>query len=321
MPKLPLNLTESIVAISDDLVLPFRTGQSGVSGRLVRLGPVVDEILGRHDYPEPVSVALGQAIALTALLGTALKFTGKLILQTKTDGPLGFLVADFEAPGRLRGYAAFDDERAGEIEPQNQGALLGTGHMAMTIDPGGHLDRYQGIVAMEGQPLTVAAQTYFRQSEQLPTFIRLAVARHYIATEKKWAWRAGGLMLQYVSSEGGIQPATTPEDEERGLLAGEDTDDWQRTVILAQTVQDHELLDPMLPPDRLLYRLFHEESVRAHDAVPLTGYCQCSPERVETLLKSFGPDELADMREDDGAVAVTCEFCRSTYRFTDAQLR
>lgn len=317
----PLNLTESIVAISDDLVLPFHTGQSGVSGRLIRLGPVVDEILKRHDYPEAVSVALGQAIALTALLGTALKFTGKLILQTKTDGPLGFLVADFEAPGRLRGYAAFDADRTAKLGATEQGALLGSGHMAMTIDPGGHLDRYQGIVSMEGRPLTVAAQTYFRQSEQLPTFIRLAVARHYIGAEKKWAWRAGGLMLQFVSPEGGIQRAPSADDEDQGGLVGEDTDDWQRTVVLAQTVEDHELLDPMLAPDRLLYRLFHEEGVRAHDALPLAGYCQCSAERVETLLKSFGPDELSDMREDDGAVAVTCEFCRSTYRFTDAQLK
>ena len=318
--------TSSSANAVDDLVVPFRTAQTGITGRLVRLGPLVDQILSRHAYPEAVSIALGQAIALTALMGTALKFNGKLILQTKTDGPLGFLVADYESPngssvGRLRGYAAFDAERSATVDATDQGMLLGTGHMALTIDPGGHMDRYQGIVSLEAETLTSAAGTYFRQSEQLPTFIRLAVARHYNAADKKWTWRAGGLMLQYVSSEGGIPPSTAATEDEEVRLIGEDTDDWQRSVILAQTVQDHELLDPMLSPDRLLYRLFHEEGVRAHESVPLEVYCQCSAERVETLLKSFGADELVDMREADGAVAVTCEFCRNTYRFTDAQLR
>ena len=131
-------------AIADDLVLPFRTDTSGVTGRLVRLGPLVDQILSRHDYPEPVSDALGQAIALAALLGSAIKFNGKMILQTKSDGPLGFLVVDFESPGRLRGYAAFDAARTAELvatAPKDQGRLLGTGHMALTIDPGGRMDR------------------------------------------------------------------------------------------------------------------------------------------------------------------------------------
>jgi molecular chaperone Hsp33 len=307
----------------DDLVLPFRTDRSGVTGRLVRLGGLVDQVLSRHAYPEPVSEVLGQAIALTALLGTALKFNGKLILQTKSEGPLGFLVADYESPGRLRGYASFDTERTAQVlreAPKDQGRLLGTGHMALTIDPGGRMDRHQGIVALEAEPLVNAAQTYFRQSEQLPTFIKLAVARHYIAAEKTWAWRAGGLMLQYVSPEGGIQSARSKADEEEGRLIGEDVDDWQRMVALAATVEDHELLDPLLSPDRLLYRLFHEEGVRAHDAVPLEGYCQCSSSRVETLLKSFGAAELADMREDDGQIAVTCEFCTQTYRFREEQL-
>ena len=307
---------------SDDLILPFRTERSGVTGKLVRLGPVVDDVLNRHDYPEAVSEILGQALALTGLLGSALKFSGKLILQTKSDGPLGFIVADYESPGRLRGYASFDPAGVGsslQAAPKDQGKLLGSGHMALTIDPGGPMDRYQGIVALEAEPLVRAAETYFRQSEQLPTFIRLAVARHF--ADKTWRWRAGGLMLQYVSPEGGIQKSKAAKDEEEGRLIGEDEDDWQRTVMLASTVEDHELLDPLLSPERLLYRLFHEEGVRAHDAIPLERYCRCSPERVETLLKSFGADELADMREPDGRIAVTCEFCTTTYRFTEAEIR
>jgi molecular chaperone Hsp33 len=314
---------QPLTASGDNLVLPFRTDRSGVSGRLVRLGSLVDSVLSRHAYPQGVSEALGQALALTALIGSALKFNGKLILQTKTDGPLGFLVADFESPGRLRGYASFDAERTTAImreAPKDQGRLLGAGHMALTIDPGGRMDRYQGVVALAAEPLVNAAQTYFRQSEQLPTFIKLAVARHYVAAEKAWAWRAGGLMLQYVSPDGGFQSPKAATDEAEGRLVGEDEDDWQRMVALASTVEDHELLDPMLSPERLLYRLFHEEGVRAHDAVPLEVYCQCSSERVETLLKSFGTAELADMREADGQVAVTCEFCTTTYRFREEQL-
>lgn len=305
----------------DDLVLPFRTEKSGVSGRLARLGSVVDEILSRHDYPEPVGETLAHAIALTALVGSGMKFDGKLILQTKTDGPLGFLVVDYEAPGRLRGYASFDAERtkamiaSGAID---QGKLLGNGHMALTIDPGGRMDRYQGIVALATEPLADAAHTYFRQSEQLPTLIELAVARQFSPVSKSWTWRAGGLMLQYVSPQGGNERSRA--EEEAGLVAGENAEDWQRAVMLARTVEDHELVDPMLAPDRLLYRLFHEEGVRAHTALPMSGYCSCSADRVETMLKSFNTADLADMREADGAIAVTCEFCRKTYRFAGSDL-
>ena len=176
--------TQLAMLADDDLVLPFRTVRSDVVGRVIRLGSVVDTVLSRHAYPEPVSHALGEALTLTAMLGSALKSEAqaKLILQTKTDGPLDFLVADFVAPGKLRGYANFDKADAGLAEAKgrgDQGALLGKGHVAMTIDRGGDKDRYQGIVALEREPLVDAAHTYFRQSEQLPTFIRLAVARHY----------------------------------------------------------------------------------------------------------------------------------------------
>src|SRR6185369_10540929 len=182
----------------DDLVLPFRTVRSDVVGRVIRLGSVVDTVLSRHAYPEPVSHALGEALALTAMLGSALKVQAKLILQTKTDGALDLLVADFVAPGKVRGYASFDKADAGLAEAKgrgDQGALLGKGHMAMTIDRGADKDRYQGIVSLDHEPLVDAAHTYFRQSEQLPTFIRLAVARHYGPGGGTGArashWRAG----------------------------------------------------------------------------------------------------------------------------------
>ena len=318
----------------DDLVLPFRTIKSDVIGRVVRLGPVVHTILSRHAYPEPVSHALGEALALTAMLGSALKTGAKLILQTKTDGPLDFLVADFEEPGplrgQLRGYANFDKSDttlAGAKGHGDQGALLGTGHLAMTIDPGGGRERYQGIVGLDRKPLLEAAHEYFRQSEQLPTFIRLAVARHYGPAEggssrsgpRLWHWRAGGLMIQQLPREGGTR--STLEGEAHDLsLEGDDDENWNRARHLAATVEDHELIDPMLAPERLLYRLFHEEGVRVVPATELAEACRCSRERIALYLERFGAAELADLREPDGGITVTCEFCSRRYRFTPEEV-
>jgi molecular chaperone Hsp33 len=249
-------------------------------------------------------------VALTALLGAALKFEGKFILQASTDGPVDLLVADYQVPGQLRGYARFSSERVAELEDSDHALseLLGQGHLAMTIDRGADTERYQGVVPLEGESLTEAADNYFRQSEQLPTFIRLAVAKHYRGGqggERGWTWRAGGLLVQKLTSEGGHGGASDT------ALAEED---WMRAKLLAETVEDHELLDPLLPADRLLYRLFHEEQVRAYRAVALETYCSCSRDRVEELLKRFSSEDLKDMVVD-GEVWVTCEFCNSRYRF------
>ncbi|HRY06544.1 MAG TPA: Hsp33 family molecular chaperone [Hyphomicrobiaceae bacterium] len=308
----------------DDIVLPFQTVRSRVTGRLVRLGETVDRILRRHDYPDGVSETLGEALALAALIGTGLKFEGRLILQTKSDGPLDFLVADFATPGALRGYASFDKARCGQVSGGGERALLGAGHLAMTIDPGGDMDRYQGLVALDNSTLTEAADTYFRQSEQLPTFIRLAVARERSGggreCDSAWRWRAGGIMLQHVAHEGGRAAEDLAAAEERGAMLGEDDDHWRRVMILAATVEDHELVDPTLSPERLLYRLFHEEGVRVQEARPLREYCTCSRERVFGFLKRFGTAELADMHEADGSISVTCEFCSTRYVFDPAEL-
>jgi molecular chaperone Hsp33 len=293
----------------DDLVLPFQAENADVVGRLVKLGPTVDKILSRHAYPEPVSRLLGEAVTLTTLLGAALKFEGKFILQASTDGPVDLLVADYQVPGGLRGYARFSPQRLAGLE--TNAPLLGKGHLAMTIDRGSDTERYQGVVPLEGESLTNAADTYFRQSEQLPTFIRLAVARHYEARKAgagPWTWRAGGLLVQKLTREGG---RTT------GRAASAFEEDWTRAKSLAETVEDHELLDPMFPPDRLLYRLFHEEQVRAFRAIPLQGHCSCSRARVEDLLRRFSSEELAEMVVE-GEVVVTCEFCNSRYRFDPA---
>lgn len=303
----------------DDIVLPFRTDRSGVIGRLVRLGPAIDSILSHHDAPAAVSQTLGEAVALTALLGTSLKFDGKLTVQTKTDGAVDFLVVNFEAPGRVRGYVRYDKTKFADGDVVKSD-LMGNGLLAITIDPGDDMDRYQGVVELKGDNLAEAALTYFRQSEQLPSFLRLAVARHYQAGENgapgEWHWRAGGLLIQNLARGGGTPLTEADED----VLLGEDDDDWTRTQMLAHTVEDHELLDPTLSPERLLYRLFHEEGVRALPRAPIESYCRCSRERVEAFLRSFGADQLVDMREDDGAISVTCEFCTTTYRFAPEEL-
>lgn len=299
----------------DDFVLPFQTVRSRISGRIVRLGSVAETVLSRHSYPDPVSEALGHALALTSLLGTTLNFDGRLILQTRSDGPLGFLVAQFDTPGLVRGYASFDPARVA-----GGGPVMGNGQLAMTIDPGEGKERYQGIVALERGGLAEAADAYFRQSEQLPTLIRLAVARHFDAAAegpRQWRWRAGGLMIQHVAGE--AAPLSEQEEEEERLL-GEQDDHWQRVRMLAATVEDLELIDPSLTAEELLIRLFHEEGVRVRPRRPIAVHCRCSRERVGMFLRSFGPDELAGMHEPDGAIAVTCEFCATRYRFDPAEI-
>ncbi len=300
----------------NDYVLPFQLEASGARGRLIRLGPAVDEILNKHAYPEQVLLLLGEAVTLTAMLGAALKFDGKFILQTQSNGPVSFLVVHYSSPGHIRGYASYnpgDFVRAvnGAAKPKT---LLGDGHLAMTIDPGAGMERYQGIVALKGSTLADAAHEYFDQSEQIPTFIRIAVARHYTGpgagVPGHWTWRAGGLMVQKLTAEGGrprgdeVLPPTTVESD----------DDWRRALALAATVEDHELLDPALPAERLLYRLFHEEAVRAFEAAPLDAQCNCSRERVENMLDQFSPEELEGMA-DGNVITVTCEFCNTNYQF------
>jgi molecular chaperone Hsp33 len=301
-----------------DYVLPFQLEASGARGRLIRLGPAVDTILTKHAYPEPVLLLLGEAVTLTAMLGASLKFDGKFILQTQSDGPVRLLVVQYTAPGHLRGYASYNREDF--IRSVNGGTkpkvLLGEGHLAMTIDPGAGMERYQGIVALAGGTLSDAAHEYFSQSEQIPTLIRIAVARHYTGASGTepghWAWRAGGLMVQKLTAEGGRLHHTEAVPPE--MSRADDEEGWRRAAALAATVEDHELLDPTLPPERLLWRLFHEEEVRAFDAAPLDAQCNCSRERVEAMLVQFSPEEIEDIAEGN-IIAVTCEFCNTSYQF------
>jgi molecular chaperone Hsp33 len=315
---------------SDDRVLPFRTVNSGAQGRLVRLGAAADEIIARHGYPDPVSQILGEALALTALLGSLLQANGRLILQTQTDGPLRQIAINYTSPGQMRGLASFDAGRiAAMTRDGHTGAahLIGSGHMAMTIDRGGNQPRTQGIVALNNHTLAQAAYTYFRQSEQIPTFVRLVVARHQVRASAQaspvWRWRAGGLIVQQLpddasgaAAQRGADPRTAVTETEDDAARAAYEEDWNRARMLASTVEDHELLDPTLEPERLLYRLFADEGVRVLDAVPIRAHCGCTRERVERLLKTFGAAELSDMREEDGGISVTCEYCSTVQRFS-----
>src|SRR6476619_4380964 len=176
-PEAPIRAPSAVPV--DDTVLPFEVGALDLRGRLTRLGPALDDILTKHDYPAPVGKLLGEALVLTTLLGTSLKFEGRFILQTRTDGPVSFLVVDFKSPDRLRAYARFDAARL--KDGQTSGELLGKGHLAMTIDQGADMSRYQGLVALDGGTLEDAAHEYFLRSEQIPTRVRLAVVEEFLS--------------------------------------------------------------------------------------------------------------------------------------------
>ena len=312
---------------SDDRVLPFAVEPLDVRGRVVRLGPALDAILARHAYPAPVSRALGEAIALTALLGSSLKLEGRFQLQTRTDGPLDMIVVDFEAPEGLRAYARFNDERVAAAERDGQAGtakLIGQGHLAFTIDQGPERARYQGVVALEGQGLEAAAHEYFLRSEQIPTRVRLAVAEQLGAGagDTGHAWRAGGLLAQFLPAASARPADLPPGDAPEGYVAPEERDEdaWVEARALVETIEDHELIDPTLASERLLVRLFHERGVRVFDPKPLHDRCRCSRERIELMLRQFTQGDRRDMIGPDGRVGVTCEFCSTHYAFGPAEI-
>ncbi|MBR0902043.1 Hsp33 family molecular chaperone [Bradyrhizobium liaoningense] len=302
----------------DDAVLPYEVDALDVRGRLVRLGPALDEILTKHDYPAPVGKLLGEAIVLTTLLGSALKFEGRFILQAQTDGPVSFLVVDYTAPDRLRAYARYDAARLGDA--RDSGALLGGGHLAMTIDQGPDMSRYQGLVALDGGGLEEAAHEYFLRSEQIPTRVRLAVGEEWRSSDGgKHRWRAGGMLMQFLpkaperARQADLHPGDAPEGTEVHSVAEDDA--WVEARSLIETVEDVELIDPELSGERLLFRLFHERGVRVFNPLSLRAQCSCSRDAVAAMLKSFSSDDRAAMVKDD-KVVVTCEFCSSVYQFT-----
>jgi molecular chaperone Hsp33 len=304
----------------DDTILPFEVPALDLRGRVVRLGPAVDEILARHDYPAPVAKLLGEAIVLTGLLGSSLKFEGRFILQTQSDGPVRMLIVDFVTPDRVRACARFDRARldaAVEAGKTSSGDLLGNGHLAMTIDRGPEMNRYQGLVALQGGTLEDAAHEYFLRSEQIPTRVRLAVAEE-LRRGADYRWRAGGILVQFLPKatermrQADLHPGDAPEGTEQHVVPEDDA--WVEGRALVETVEPIELIDPALSSEALLYRLFHERGVKVFNSVPLNAQCSCSRENVAAMLRSFSQDDRDHMVQN-GRIHVTCEFCNATYGF------
>jgi molecular chaperone Hsp33 len=313
---------------TDDSVMPFAVAKLDLRGRVVRLGPAVDRILTSHDYPPPVAKLLGEAVVLTVMLGSALKFDGRFILQTQGDGPVRMLVVDFTTPGKVRACARFDKTRVEQAIAEGKadaGSLLGKGHLAMTIDQGADTSRYQGLVALDGGSLEDAAHEYFLRSEQIPTRVRLAVAEELRGhgNGPRHRWRAGGIMLQFLPKAPerarvlDLDPGDAPEGVEPHTV--EEDDAWVEGQALASTVEDIELIDPALSSERLVYRLFHEPGVRVFSTGDVRAECSCSRETVESMLKSFSQDDRDHMVED-GRISVTCEFCNANYVFAPAEV-
>lgn len=298
-------------------VIPFYLPGQPVRGRLVRLGPLADALLTRHDAHPVVTALTGQALALVASLATALKFRGSFSLQSKGDGPIAMLLADCTDAGALRGYAQCREDRLAallaETSTPTAAQLLGGGYLAFTVDQGPDTERHQGIVAITGDELADMALHYFDTSEQLRCVIRLACAR----TES--GWRASALIVERIAAQGGVNDGAA-EGGIEAAAADAHAETWNTAAILARSVRDEELLDDTLAPETLLYRLFHESGVAADLPRALAYGCRCSRQRLSGILEGFPRDDLDHMAVD-GDIIMTCEFCNHEFRFAREEVR
>lgn len=306
----------------DDTVLPFQLDRPDIRGRVARLDGVLDDVLAQHDYPPMIEALVAEAAVLTALIGQSIKLRWKLSLQIRGDGPARLIATDFYAPGddgapaRIRAYASYDAER---LAQETDGfAAIGKGYFAILIDQGKGMEPYQGITPIAGGSLSACAETYFAQSEQLPTRFAITFGRSSEPGQPE-RWRAGGVMLQHM-------PKASPQAAREGsgeagllhhgdLLDGEANEDWSRTNILLDTVEEMELIGPHVSPADLLVRLFHEEGPRVYDALPVQFGCTCSEDRVRESLSIYSAKDIGHMTTDDGIVTADCQFCGAHYEF------
>ena len=295
--------------LSLDVAIGVTIPARDARGRAARIGPVLDSILSAHNYPPVVERLLAEALILTALLGSLLKDPqGQMTLQAQTEnGAIDLLVCDYLG-GELRGYVRHDPERLADLGPNpSLFALFGKGYLAITFDQPVSDERYQGIVPLEGESLAQAAQSYFAQSEQIPSLVRLA------AEKRGDEWHAGGLLLQHL-----------PEGEEgrERLHTRLDHPDWPHVAILGGSVKAEELTDPHLPLDELIWRLFHQEDeVRTLPGVELSRGCRCDPAYVRSVIARFPEDEREAMVGDDGLIRVDCAFCSSSFAIEPQELK
>ena len=307
----------------DDTVLPFQLDASDIRGRVARLDGVLEQVLKQHDYPPLIEGLVAEMALLTALIGQSIKLRWKLSLQVRGSGPARLIATDYYGPteegepARIRAYASYDADRLDEAaDPFSQ---IGQGYFAILIDQGQGMTPYQGITPIAGGSLSTCAQTYFAQSEQLPTRFELTYGLSQLPGQGTH-WRAGGVMLQHMpkaspemSGEGG-----TGED---GLLAATDIldadegENWNRANLLLDTVDELELIGPSVAPTDLLVRLFHEEQPRIYDAQPVKFGCSCSEDKVRQSLSIYSAKEIGTMVTEAGTVTADCQFCGSHYVF------
>ncbi|MFN0115438.1 MAG: Hsp33 family molecular chaperone HslO [Paracoccaceae bacterium] len=319
----------SLVQIAwDDTVLPFQLDRSDIRGRVARLDGALDRILSQHDYPAPVEALVSEVALLTALIGQTIKLRWKLSLQVRGDGPVRILATDYYGPqddgssARIRAWASFDRERLAEHDKPF--ALIGNGYFAILIDQGAGTVPYRGITPLSGGSLSACAETYFAQSEQLPTRFALAHGRSRLPGGPEH-WRAGGVMLQHMpkaspfakgdggSGEGGLLTAGD-------ILDGEDGENWTRANLLLDTVEELELIGPTVQPTDLLVRLFHEERPRVFDSQAVQFGCTCSDDKVRQSLSIYSAKDIRKMTTDEGIVTADCQFCGAHYEFDPATL-
>ncbi|QQG35703.1 MAG: Hsp33 family molecular chaperone HslO [Micavibrio aeruginosavorus] len=287
-----------------DTILPFIIESSGLRGRLVRLDSVLDKILEAHGYIEPVARLTAELATMAVMLGSMLKYEGIFTLQVQTEGAIKILVSDFTSAGDLRACATLDKD----FMTEDQGAsLLGKGYVAFTVDQGENTERYQGIVELSPGGLLESIQTYFTQSEQIRTGVRMAVSRI------DGRWRGAAIMLQDMPEEGGILPS-------EGVIVSAAEDDWRRAMILLQSCTDEELLSASIDGEDVLFRLFHEDGVRVFDKKPAQKGCRCTMEKIGGILSTMPPDDIAHMAEN-GRITVTCEFCNHDFSFDPEAFR
>jgi molecular chaperone Hsp33 len=307
--------SKGLQAADYDVVQPFRLEKSNVRGRMVRLGPVLAEIMNRHDYPPPVAALLSEAATLCVLLSSMMKYEGVFTLQIKGDGPIRLLVVDVTSKGELRAQAGFDAAAVKKLAKRKKDTenhyyhLVGKGYIAFTVDQDNANNRYQGIVELKGQSLIDAVQHYFTQSEQIKTAVHLSVH------PQDGQWRTGAIMIQQMPEEGGNKDEEIIQDDDLQM------EDWTRAVSLLKTCTEAEMLSPKLHSTDMLFRLFHEDGVRVYPQRHIRFGCRCSREKVINVLKTIPEVELHELCKKEGKVSITCQFCSQEYAFLEQDIQ
>ncbi len=307
----------------DDTVLPFQLDVTGIRGRVARLDGVLDRVLSQHSYPPVIEALVAEAALLTALIGQAVKLRWKLSLQIRGNGPARLIATDYYGPSqdgepaRIRAYASYDADRLDTTaDPFSQ---IGQGYFAVMLDQGEGMVPYQGFTPIAGNSLSNCAETYFAQSEQLPT--RFSLTFGQVSEPGQAArWRAGGVMLQHMPQAGGSVAAAAGSGEgglltHADILAGGASENWTRANVLLDTVEDMELIGPHVSPTDLLVRLFHEEGPRAFESQPVRFGCSCSPEKVRQTMSIYSQKDISKMTTPEGIVTADCQFCGAHYEF------